>query len=421
MNTFGDRGSLQFPIYDPATVRMERARFRRDALPALAKANSLYIPTGVLPARGWILMARADYKRLSPYSTALQLNVGATQNTNNIGPMNGLAIVQAQCVTRGLSTDPNALYLLEITDGRGVLLNRWFQFPLNAQYNIRAPAYPDTFHPASMNSVVLAASGAPPPPLTTWTWETMLHDMWNKMSPFLGAWPGLPYYPAGTPEGFWFTGVPALSALCGVLDYLGMTLACDLTNDDPYTIVSDGADDPTFDALQAKYVTNLEDDLEWIDVGAGRVPATVVVLFRRCNSVYGTEETVTYRSDGPYQWDMSATYPVTGAAPVFFTGAYGAHYLWSDFTVRYDVDNAPVAADVATAAAIAAERISQYFDRIYSRTSGYMSQTYAGALPFVTGSQVDGVCYSQDYADQSRQGWKTRIVRRDGHPFDGVW
>mgnify|MGYP001580758730 FL=1 len=249
----------------------------------------------------------------------------------------------------------------------------------------------------------------------------MLQNIWTQMGTFLGTWPGLPYAPAGTPEGFWFPGVSAWTALCQILDYLGMAVACDLTKTSSYTIVSIGASDTGFTELQDKYITNLEDDLAWIDTGAGRVPRTVKVLFRRRNAIYGTEETVTYRNDTmAQQWDMNSYYTVTVTAPALFANAVGTHFIWSDFTVRYDHDSNPVAADVATASTIAQERVTQYFDQIYSRTSGYMSRTYAGALPFTTGSQVDGVAWLQDYSNQSRHGWKTRIVRGSNSLLAGM-
>ena len=421
MNTFGQgyiqgvQAAQQFPLYDPRGVRGSRTRFRRDQIPLLEKANSFYCPTGRWPSRGYLLMARGDYNRLNNYSDALQLHIGDTTQSNNVATLMNLSIVQAQCVTRGLASDPNALYLLEITDDRGILYNEWFQAPTTAFYNIRAPAYPQTFHPGSMNGG------------TTWTWTTMLQDLWNQMNTLdggniLGAWPGLPagYTVSGTPEGFWFPGVPAWYALNDVLEHIGLTIACDLTKANPFTIVNPGATDTTFTALQSKYLTNLEDDEEWIDAGAGRVPLTVKVLFRKRYSVYGTEETVRY---GPPQWDMTPFYSVVFNAPAQFVaaGAVGSHYIWSDFTVRYDQEGNPLGTDVAAAQVIAQERITQYFAKIYRQTAGYMTQTYAGALPFATGSQVDGVCWYQDYSDQDWVGWKTKVVRGDYPPFDDVW
>jgi hypothetical protein len=411
MNTFGHSDSRQFPLIDPRSVRQDRVRFRREFIPNLQKANSFYCPSGRYPARGWVLMVRSEYDQLNHYSDSLQLNIGDTSNPDNVGTLKNLSIVQAHCVTRGLASDPNAIYLVELTDDRGVLYNKWFQCPLTSQYNIRAPAYPQTFHPASMNAG------------TTWTWSTMLQNIWETMSALdggeiLGTWPGLPFAPAGTPEGFWFPGVSAWTALCDVLESLGMVVACDLTSDTPFSIVQGGAADAVFAARQTKYVTNLEDDLEWIDQGAGRVPGTVVVLFRKRYSIYGVEETV--RRDGP-QWDMTSYYSVTGNAPSDFVLAVGKHFIWSDFTVRHDQEGNPLSADVTTANQIAQERITQYFNNVYAGTLGFMLQTYAGALPFTTGSRVDGVRWYQDYVDQPRQGWKTQIVRGAQPPWPELW
>lgn len=392
MNTFGSV-PLQFALCDVRSVLDNRARFRREDLPLLEHVNHFYCPSGRWPSRGWVLLPRYEYDQLDKYSTTFQLNVGDSIALKN------LCAVQARCVTRGLASDRNALYLIELTDGRGVLHNRWFQFPITAAYNIRAPAYPGTFHPGSLNG------GA------AWSWSTMLQDMWTQMSAFLGVWPGLPTTPAGTPEGFWFQGVPAWHALCDVLDHLGMTVACDLTAANPFTIVVDNAVDLAYDALLLKYASALEDDLEWIDVGAARLPGAVKVLFRRRNEVYGTEETVRY--DSPFQWDMQAYYAVSVGAPV--AGGVGTHYLWDDFTVRYDQDSNPLAADVVTAAAIATERVTQYFARI--NPDNHTKRTYAGALPFVTGSQVDGVCwYMEGYA-----GWRTQVVYGPNPPWPDLW
>ena len=260
----------------------------------------------------------------------------------------------------------------------------------------------------------------------------MLQNIWLTM-PLLGAWPGLPTpVPRGTPEGFWFPGVPAWTALNDVLDYLGLTIACNLALAAPFTIVRRGATNAAFNTLTARYLTNIEDDLEWIDAGAGRVPKVVKVLFRRRNTVYGTEETVAYRNDiMAKQWTSAPYYTVSVDAPSGFAEkAAGTHYIWSDFTVRYDDSSDDVDADVTEAIAIAKERVAQYFDRIYDQTIGFMTRTYTGPLPFVTGSQVDGICWYQDYrnskvarswAEDDRQGWRTKIVRGLDPPFPEIY
>ena len=122
------------------------------------------------------------------------------------------------------------------------------------------------------------------------------------------------------------------------------------------------------------------------------------VCFHRVNQWYGTEETI--RKDS-LQWETGAIYQIVIAAPAFFTNAQGTGILWDDFCVRYDTDGNPLGADVGTAAAIAANRVQQFYDRIYSGTSGFMRRVYAGIVPFVTGSMVDGVCYRQDFREHS--------------------
>lgn len=398
MNKFGS-----YALFDPRETLGNRQRFRREMLSALSYANSLYCPSGRYPARGWLLMTRSDYNRISKYSTNLSLQIGDTNDPNNVNPLGHLCIVQAQCATRGLAADPNALYLIEVTDKRGVLSNKWFNFPLMAAYNIRAPAYPQMFYEDSLNSGV------------EWTWTTMLQNIWETMGTFLGTWPGLPTTPTGTPEGFWFTGVSAWESLNDILDYLGLGIACDLTQNSPYTIINYANTSTAFSALQSRYVTNLEDDLEWIDAGAGRVPGTVKVYFKRRNEVYGNEETV--RRDG-LQWATESFYERSVSAPSTFSGASGTHFIWSDFTVRYNQEGVPLSADVAVATTIASERVTQFFNRIYNGTLGFMSQTYAGALPFATGPTCDGICWYQSSIPQGNDGgWRTKVVRGVDPPF----
>ncbi len=423
MNSFGQSSSQQYGLLDPREVRDNRVRFRREAIPLLERINSFYCPNGRWPSRGWILLPRFEYNKINTYSDAFQLNIGDPTQPDNVATLMNLSIVQAQCVTRGLASDPNALYLIELTDDRGILYNKWFQTPTTSMYNIRSLAYPQAFHPQSMNGTPSPGAGC-----TTWTWTTMLQDLWNQMNVLdggnvLGNWPGLPsgITISGTPEGFWFPGVSAWYALNDILEHIGLTIACDLTKTNPFTIIQLGATDSAFTALQAKYLDNLEDDLEWIDTGAGRVPTSVKVLFRRRNQVYGTEETVTYGDDGlAKQWDMSPYYSVLVSAPVFFTGAVGTSFLWSDFTVRYDQEGNPLTADVTVANQIAQERVNQYFAKIYRQTAGFMTQTYTRALPFVTGSQVDGVKWFQDYS-YDEAGWRTQIVRGSYPPWAGLW
>jgi hypothetical protein len=100
--------------------------------------------------------------------------------------------------------------------------------------------------------------------------------------------------------------------------------------------------------------------------------------------------------------------------------ARGTHYLWDDFTVRYDQDGVPLAADTATAATLAAQRAAEYFSRTHRGTQGYLWQLYSGIFPFVTGSRVDGVAWRHDYREGFRKGWVTEVVRGPQPPWPVV-
>lgn len=354
----------------------------------------MYIPSGRLPARGWILLKRSDYEAIDPYSTSLNLWLTSyDEKAQTVSQMafQNLTVVQARSVATGVEADPEAPYLVEITDKRGVLSSPWVQFSTNSQYNIRSPAYPQNYYSLSL------ASGSP------WTWANLTGDLWTQM-PLLGAFPGLPSVPSGTPEGWLFPGVSCFDALNDILDYLGLVLTCDLTSAAPYGIASLGAADTSFETLLVEKLPLLGEDMDYIDGGSGRVPSQVVVYFHRRAEYFGQEETV--RRDG-YQWSSTPAYSKTFSAPAAFSGSAGTHGLWSGFTVRFDRDGIPLASDVATANTVGQSEVDSYFAQIFRQTLGYMDRTYEGLIPFTNGSQVDGVSFFQ----RDRVAWRTRIWR----------
>lgn len=406
-NTFGATGqTIQYPLYDPRLERASRRRLFRDDVAELGLANSFYCPAGRWPARGWILMRQADFKKLNAFATNLQLQIDSF--TDDVQPLTfkGLSIISARCVSRGKASDPNSIFLVEITDGRGILFNEWFQQGTVSSYNLHAPAYPDQYYTTTLHF------GSP------FTWEYMVEDLWNQMGTVLGTYPGLPISPLGTPEEFTYPGIPCWDALCQVLDLLGCFVSADLTDAEPYNLVYGGDDDPEFTALTNQFALLKEDDYEWSSNGAGRVPGSVVVLFHRRNQYYGTEETV--RLDG-WQWSSVPDYAITIPGPAPYNAAPGVHYLWVEFTLRYDVDGNPLPADVTTANNIAQDRVNQFYAKIHRQTLGSMKRLYTGALPFTTGSQVDGVAWRQDFrTNRERSGWTTLLIRGPHPPFPEV-
>lgn len=386
MNSFGN-SSNQFALIDPRSVALARMRFRRESVPELEYANSYYSLSGLWPDVGWILLDRGSYSKLNPYATNLSLHIDSTVVVSN------LTVVQARCLTRGLASDSNAIYLIQVTNGIGALYNQWYQTSVNVQYNVRSPAYPEMYYSSTLNGSA------------AWTWDQMVGNLWGLAPLQLGTYPHLPITPSGTPENFSFVGVSLWEAITRILTHLGLTV----TGDFPALgIAVSGAADATLAAQQVKYAAAgaLEDDMEYLDGGSGRVPGSVVVFFHKRYQYYGTEETV--RRDA-FQWQGTPAYAVAVSAPAQFSSATGSAHLWSDFTVRHDQDGSALAADVATAATIAAERVAQFYKDIFRGTQGYLRQVYTGALPFTTGSLVDGVRWCMRARDGG--GWRTEIIR----------
>jgi hypothetical protein len=196
---------------------------------------------------------------------------------------------------------------------------------------------------------------------------------------------------------------------------IGVSLTVDLRQAAPYGLAVSGAADAIFTGVQTANAANLMDSYEWIDTGAGRVPGLVNVLCHRRNQYYGTEETV--RRDS-IQWTTNPIYEVASvAAPAQFANATGVHYLWIDYTVEFDINGVPLPGDVATANAIAQERVTNYFGRIYRQMQGFMNQKYGTIIGFTTGSLCDGVCWRQDM--KKREGWITEVVRKSS--YDPPW
>lgn len=398
-------------LQDTRFPRAARDHYNRDHIPQLEWANSFYCPAGVWPARGWILVPRYGLDLITKYSntyrTDFQLWIEDLYSGNQL-IFNDLAIVEARCVTRGTEGNPNAMYLVEITDARGLLWNPFFASPLNAQYNVLSPAYPGEYYASSLVSGV-----------TPWTWATMLDNLWSVLPAAFGTFPGLPTTPSGLPTNFIFPGVPLWLAINRILDLLGYTISVNLTNTltSPYSIVALGAADTSFAALSDDFDAAKEDDFEFIAPGSGRIPGSVTVFFHRRNQYFGTEETV--RNDA-LQWSSTPAYTVSVPAPAAFTNAVGAHYLWDDYPVQFDVNGVILTGDATLAAAIALERATQYYNRVFWATSGSMRRVYTGALPFAAGSLVSGVRWFEDFQTAGALAWKTEIVRREGPPWPQV-
>lgn len=385
-------------LQEPQKAHAGRRRFARPDVPQLANANSLSVPTHRYPARGWVLLRKEDLDSLDAYAPqTLVFDDFSTSLT-----FTGLYIVTTRCVTTGVIGSTSDLHLVELTDARGIYRNPQFRKTLNAQFNVRSPAYPDQYYTGSIN-------GTAP-----WTWSQMVQTIWETM-PLLGTYPTLPTFPGQLPEGWIFAGVSAFDALCDVLDLIGCVVTWNPVGN-VYSVAQVGAADSSFATLSTQYT--LAEDLQDSALGSGSVPASVTVNFHRRNQFYGTEEQV--RRDSS-QWSTTPEYQKSIATT--YMDAEGNAILWADFTVQYDVSGSTVAASASAADAYAAELAAYLVARI-TRGQGRMHRWYLNLAPFTVGSLVDGVCWRfgpAELTDQeaeslarSNDAWKmpSRDMRR---------
>lgn len=328
----------------------------RHGLPVdwFGRPNSWACATGCRSGVGWILLPRsslvalgviaADGSAASGQSVPRDLVMGvdagelsgAAKGTFSV-THRGLHVVRAENITPGLRGDDAACYLVELADRRRIARLAL----VNTSYNVRKPP-PDVadYYSATLNSA------------TPWTWTQMAQDVWEAVGTgTLGAYPGLPYAPDGTPENFSFVG-HALDALGWVLERIGCALRLD-TQADAFSIVRLAADDAAAsDALSARDEFRI-DDSESINANYGRVPQTLRVYFPR-------QEAAAPTTTGSSPWhSVDATDPGGTLAGVA-SGTYAA--CFDDLPAVYDSGGSLTNSSDLTARANA--RAADFFARL---------------------------------------------------------
>src|SRR5579862_3930679 len=140
------RGSLDdLPLYDVAAALEAIAQNDIPVPDEVANATRLVVPAGPMPARGWVLMLLSDLQQLGLNDTH-QLHFEFEWEDGSKEALDFYSLVLTRepvCVTPSYRapSDPDSLYLLELSDMRWQVDNPYFCQVLNAQYNVRAPAY----------------------------------------------------------------------------------------------------------------------------------------------------------------------------------------------------------------------------------------------------------------------------------------
>lgn len=273
MITFGGQ-----PVVDPRLFRQSAARLGLDTASWWGKANAYRCPVGCRPGQGWLLMARKHFDALT--ADGLHDLVFRVHPQELSGPrptgwqsevrLLSLLPVGTACLTPGLRRDDNEVLLVQLADRRWLYQNVPVELTFNVPKTPSADLYADT------------TDGGTP-----WTWAQVGQQLWENVGTArLGAWPGLPFTPHGTPYNIRYAGMSGMAALEQFLARVGCALVLD----------------PVADAFSVKRlgVTNSDLTRFLLDWDAWRVtdsdplphpratvPASVRVLFRKLPPVPG--------------------------------------------------------------------------------------------------------------------------------------
>jgi hypothetical protein len=348
-----------YECLDPRVLAEECYRHNLPVEPWLGKANSFACPLGPTPGQGILLLLRA---------TLDTLNLNANHDLvfwDGIRPkvtLKNLVPVRAMCCTPGARGDRLAAYMLEITD------KRWLAsaYPIDAAYNVRSEAGGSSYFSATKNGG------------SAWTWAEMVQDIWETITP-LGAWPGLPFTPHGTPEGFSFYGANAYDALNTVLDRLGCALYLDPLTD-RFTIKQLGEADATAtDTLIQWDDLRIWDD-EPIEPNRGRVPHKVRVHFVKQDDTADT-------TGASHYYTLDRTDPTaSGVLSGVESGTYAL--LYDDLPAVYA---AGVLSNGSTLSDRADERAEDFFRQARQERIGRTYTGQAAPAGLLPGKQIRAI------------------------------
>lgn len=336
------------------------------------KVNAIRIGHGMEAGQGWLLMRRGDADELvsdDQYDlTFYGVNKSAT--------LKNLCFVKYTVVSPGVRGDENAHVLVEIRDRRW----RYQQYTIDFAYNVRSGSGTSDYYSETKNS------GSP------WTWNQMVQDIWNNIDG-LDGYPGLPFTPDGTPEGWFFYGENAWDALTCVLNRLSCTLKLDPFTD-VITIVRIGVANSQITTALEKYDEQRMWDDEPDEATKGRVAEWVRVIFRKYPQ--------------PNQQNVSPYHTIDQLTGV--SGESGTTYnLYDDLYARYDNNGSLL--NLADLTSRATERNTDYV-RAYQQGMMRMHRVFIDALDD-TGLRPDGTVKAIAMEERGL-GTKTEIVR---YPF----
>lgn len=360
------------PCLDPA---QELRNCQRLGFPTpwYGLANGFVCPQGPGPGRGFVLMLRGDL---------LSLNLNAFyplvfHDGSRVVTLKNILFMRAYCATPGARGGSTQAYWCELADRRELVR----RVPIDRAYNVRSSPG-GAFLSATMN-------GASP-----WAWAEMVQHIWVTIGK-MGTWPGLPFTPDGTPEGWLFYASYGLDALSQVLDRLGCALDYDPVRD-VFSIVRIGITDGN----AAGAITAVDPVCVWdsnpIESTKGRVPSVVRVVFAKQLTRPDTTGASPYLTQDVA--DPTPGGPLPGTEP-------GTAIMVSDdLPALYD--GSGTLTNSAALTSRAQERAADYFRRI-RQTRFYRSYSGGFAAPgLLPGSQLTATIWRD-----AGHGLFTEVVR----------
>ena len=141
----------------------------------VGKANAFFMPSGSNYGRGWCLLLRSDLDQIDIESL---LDFSFDDNDGGSVVFSKLVFIRADAVTAGIDDDPNVVMICELADCRYLLHNPYYSYPLNEQFNVRAPSGGSTiYYPHTSND----PSGTPALDLATDVGSNLGTNNWHHI------------------------------------------------------------------------------------------------------------------------------------------------------------------------------------------------------------------------------------------------
>lgn len=345
------------------------------------KANSAFIPMHREPTKVNILIKKSN---LDAFGTSNTFKVYFNDGANTVA-VGKLFLVKATCVLPGSDGDPDAVYMAELTDFRGMPYRRNYVNPIGtavtSYFNIFSGDPDGSYASETIN-------GASP-----YTWQELL----SAVSTLAGYGTlTLPFTPHGTPGPFDYRGWNPLDALYHLLDRLACGIKVDPTrpvSESGRSVVRLGVADATAAAAMAVMTPTLWDEYAVDSYYQNGGAATV--WFR----VYPEQPGVA--SNDNWYADTGESTGGSGQGVHLYDDAVGIKYFSGSTAPENDVTELnPRAEERATDW----QRKHDGYDRPLNRV---FSGIYPNAVRDVLGSTVGAIAY-YDRGD----GYKTQVMSR---------